>query len=58
MGVARFADYNVELKEIHHIHKLDSPRALVEGILENLDRFDKWSFGESGNGLREIESIR
>ena len=38
--------YNVRMEEVHHIHKLDSPSGtaitLAEGIIQNLDRKDKW----------------
>lgn len=42
-----FSDYNVSMKEIHHIHKLDHPSGtaitLAEGIIENTDRVNKWT---------------
>jgi 4-hydroxy-tetrahydrodipicolinate reductase len=48
----RFDNYNVEMTEVHHIHKLDAPSGtaitLAEGILENLDRKDAWT--------KEVES--
>ena len=57
----RFEDYNVELKEVHHIHKLDSPSgtaiALANGILDEVDRLDDWSLDSEG-GKIEIKSIR
>jgi 4-hydroxy-tetrahydrodipicolinate reductase len=38
--------YNVEMEEIHHVHKLDSPSGtgitLAEGVLKNLQRKDHW----------------
>lgn len=41
--------YNVRMEEVHHIHKLDAPSGtaitLAEGILENIDRKDKWVEG-------------
>ncbi len=43
----RFTEYDVEMTEIHHIHKLDHPSgtaiSLAEGIIENLDRKDNWT---------------
>ncbi len=43
----KFAEYNVSMTEIHHIHKLDAPSGtaitLAEGILENLTRKTQWS---------------
>lgn len=39
-------DYNVSIKEIHHIHKLDSPSGtaltLANNIIKNLERKNKW----------------
>lgn len=41
-----FPDYNVEMTEIHHVHKLDAPSGtaitLAEGILEHMDRKSQW----------------
>ncbi len=41
--------YDVEVEEVHHVHKLDAPSGtaitLTEGILENLDRKSKWVKG-------------
>ena len=45
----RFDNYTVNMEEVHHIHKLDAPSGtaitLAEGILEKLDRKDKWVKG-------------
>ncbi|HOL30009.1 MAG TPA: 4-hydroxy-tetrahydrodipicolinate reductase [Paludibacteraceae bacterium] len=42
----RFSDYDVEITEIHHIHKLDAPSGtaitLAEDMLENLERKTCW----------------
>ena len=42
-----FPNYNVEMTEVHHTQKLDAPSGtaitLAEGILEKLDRKDKWT---------------
>ena len=42
----KFDNYNVEMTEVHHIHKLDAPSGtaitLAEGVLENLDRKEVW----------------
>jgi 4-hydroxy-tetrahydrodipicolinate reductase len=44
-----FPTYDVKMTETHHIHKLDAPSGtaitLAEGILEKLDRKDKWVMG-------------
>lgn len=45
----QFPAYDVTMSETHHIHKLDAPSGtaitLAEGILENIDRKDKWVEG-------------
>lgn len=45
----QFPGYDVSMTETHHIHKLDAPSGtaitLAEGILENLDRKQKWVKG-------------
>ena len=44
-----FPQYNVEMEEVHHVHKLDAPSGtaitLAEDILNDLDRKDKWVKG-------------
>jgi 4-hydroxy-tetrahydrodipicolinate reductase len=44
--MAPFKEYNVDMEEIHHIHKLDSPSgtalSLAEGIIENHPGKNKW----------------
>jgi len=43
----RFPDYNVEMTEVHHVHKLDAPSGtaitLAEEILEKIDRKTCWT---------------
>ena len=45
----QFPAYDVTMSETHHIHKLDAPSGtaitLAEGILEKIDRKDKWVKG-------------
>ena len=45
----RFAQYDVEETEVHHIHKLDHPSGtgitLAEQIVERLDRKSDWPMG-------------
>ena len=58
-----FTQYNVEMTEVHHIHKLDAPSGtaitLAEGILENLDRKSNWSKEVEGSSSDiAIKSIR
>ena len=44
-----FPSYEVSMVETHHIHKLDAPSGtaitLAEGILENMERKNKWVMG-------------
>lgn len=51
-----FPQYNVEIEETHHIHKLDAPSGtaitLAEGILENIDRKQQWVEGPSAQRRR------
>lgn len=45
----KFPEYDVKMSEVHHVHKLDWPSGtaitLAEGIVDNLDRKDKWVKG-------------
>lgn len=47
-----FPDYNVQIKEIHHLQKLDAPSGtaitLAEDILDRLDRKKSWVKGSQG----------
>ena len=59
----QFPTYDVSMKEVHHIHKLDSPSGtgitLAEGILENIDRKIKWEEGDNlPPSVLAIQSIR
>ena len=49
LGVAIFSAVDVTMSETHHIHKLDAPSGtaitLAEGILDNLDRKERWVKG-------------
>ena len=42
-----FTEYDVNMTEIHHIHKLDHPSGtaitLANGVIDNLDRKKRWS---------------
>lgn len=41
-----YPDYNVQMEETHHIHKLDAPSGtaitLAEDVIKNIDRKGKW----------------
>ena len=45
-----FKDYDVEMEEIHHIHKLDAPSGtaitLAEGVMDNFDTKNQWALDE------------
>ncbi|MBP5742634.1 MAG: 4-hydroxy-tetrahydrodipicolinate reductase [Paludibacteraceae bacterium] len=53
----RFNMYDVDMTEIHHIHKLDAPSGtaitLAEGILENLDRKSAWKL-DKAEGAEDV----
>ncbi|NDW12101.1 4-hydroxy-tetrahydrodipicolinate reductase [Bacteroides sp. 214] len=59
-----FSEYDVTMSETHHIHKLDAPSGtaitLAEGVIENLERKNKWVKEEEKHTTSElpIESIR
>jgi len=50
-----FDAYDVEMEEIHHIHKLDAPSGtaitLAEGVFENLDRKEKWELDKASDSF-------
>ncbi|MBQ8656887.1 MAG: 4-hydroxy-tetrahydrodipicolinate reductase [Prevotella sp.] len=68
----QFPQYDVEMEETHHVHKLDHPSGtaitLAEEIVENMDRIKGWESeliptptppeGRSGDGSLPIYSIR
>ena len=59
-----YSDYDVSMEETHHIHKLDAPSGtaitLAEGIIENIDRKDKWTLDRTdiSPSSIHIEAIR
>ena len=48
-----FKEYDVEMEEIHHIHKLDAPSGtaitLAEGIFEKLDAKKEWELDKASS---------
>ena len=54
--------YDVQVEEIHHIHKLDKPSGtaitIAEQILERIDRKNKWSIEEKSSDTLFIKDIR
>lgn len=60
----QYPQYDVEMEETHHIHKLDAPSGtaitLAEDILENIDRKEQWAKGKQTNAdgtITEMEEI-
>lgn len=57
-----FPDYNIQLEEIHHIHKKDAPSgtaiSLAEGIIKNGNRFEGWKLDETREKELGIFAIR
>ncbi len=58
----KLADYDVFIKETHHIHKLDAPSGtaikLAEDIIKNIDRKKRWSLTEKDDEVLHITAIR
>ncbi|MDX2172323.1 MAG: 4-hydroxy-tetrahydrodipicolinate reductase [Bacteroidota bacterium] len=58
----KYADYDVSMEEIHHIHKLDKPSGtaitLANQIIEKLERKTKWSIEEQSSETLYIKDIR
>lgn len=59
----RFADYDVRIEEVHHIHKKDAPSGtaitLADDIIARLDRKDGWVNVPTDDAAKiEIASVR
>ena len=59
----RFADYDVRIEEVHHIHKKDAPSGTAitraDDIIARLDRKDGWvNVPTDDNAKIEIASVR
>ena len=58
----RFEQYDVNLVETHHVHKLDAPSGtaitLAEQIIENLGRKERWGLHETKPEVLRIDDIR
>lgn len=57
------SEYEVELTEFHHIHKMDAPSGtairLAEDLIKNLSTKTNWSFaGSANNDSIPIKSVR
>lgn len=55
-------EYNVQLEEIHHIHKKDAPSgtaiSIAEGIFKHNQKFDAWKLEETKDNQLGIFAIR
>lgn len=58
----KYNNYNVEMEEIHHIHKLDKPSgtaiSLANQVLEKIDRKTNWSITENKPETLFIKDVR
>lgn len=58
----QFPQYDVEMEETHHVHKLDHPSGtaitLAEDIVNNMDRKTAWAEDTTDNQLLRIDHIR
>lgn len=58
----KYDSYNVEMEEIHHIHKLDKPSgtaiSLANQILEKINRKEKWSINNKSPETLFIKDVR
>lgn len=57
-----FEQYDVNMVETHHVHKLDAPSGtaitLAEQIVENIDRKERWGLHETSPEVLRIDDIR
>ncbi|MBR3520936.1 MAG: 4-hydroxy-tetrahydrodipicolinate reductase [Prevotella sp.] len=58
----QFPQYDVNMVETHHVHKLDAPSGtaitLAEQIVERLDRKEKWGLHETAPDTLRIDDVR
>ena len=58
----QFPQYDVEMEETHHVHKLDHPSGtaitLAEEIVERLDRKEAWAEDTTDPQLLRVDHIR
>ncbi|MBR4573095.1 MAG: 4-hydroxy-tetrahydrodipicolinate reductase [Prevotella sp.] len=58
----QFPQYDVNMVETHHVHKLDAPSGtaitLAEQIVERLDRKQKWGLHETAADTLRIDDVR
>ncbi len=56
-------DYDVSIKEIHHVHKLDAPSGtaitLARDVIDGIGRKEKWELGQAGDpSILKITAVR
>lgn len=58
----KYDSYNVEMEEIHHIHKLDKPSgtaiSLANQVLDKIDRKKNWSITDNNSETLFIKDVR
>jgi 4-hydroxy-tetrahydrodipicolinate reductase len=58
----KYDSYNVEMEEIHHIHKLDKPSgtaiSLANQVLEKIERKKNWSITDYNSDMLFIKDVR
>ena len=58
----QFPQYDMEMEETHHVHKLDHPSGtaitLAEQIVENIDRKEAWAEDTTDPKMLRIDHIR
>ena len=58
----QFPQYDVELEETHHVHKLDHPSGtaitLADEIVERIDRKEAWAEDTTDPKLLRVDNIR
>lgn len=58
----QFPQYDVNMVETHHVHKLDAPSGtaitLAEQIIDNIDRKERWALHETAPEVLRIDDIR
>jgi len=59
--MSNYADYDVKMKEIHHIHKKDEPSGtaitLAQGIIDNHSQKENWIAAQTGGILNTNYSL-
>ena len=57
-----FPQYDVNMVETHHVHKLDAPSGtaitLAEQIVERIDRKNRWALHETAPDVLRIDDVR